>query len=110
MAMLQLHSIFCKTTEDSTGADEPYLLVGNRKVWGSQSMNDNETEDLTMVPNLPFKSRIRLSLYDQDAGWFDDDDFLGSWVIWAGEAEQGMREARFNGDGADYTITYEVLP
>lgn len=81
MATLRLNSILCKTTEDSTGADEPYLLVGNRQVWGSQSMNDNETEDLTVVPNIPFNSRIRLSLYYQDAGWFDNDDFLGSWVV-----------------------------
>jgi hypothetical protein len=108
VARLKLHSIFCKTTEDNTGADEPYLLVGNRKIWGSQSMNDNESEDLTMVPEVAFTRSIRLSLYDQDSGFFDKDDFLGSWVVWAGETGT-LREARFNGDGADYTITYEVF-
>jgi hypothetical protein len=110
MPTLQLQSIHCHATEDWTGPDEPYLLIGGRKVWGSQSLNDEEQEPLTQVPAVPFNTSLRLSLYDQDSGWWDDDDYLGSWVVWAGELTQGEKEARFNGDGADYSIFYVVNP
>jgi hypothetical protein len=111
MPSLRLLSIHCQTTEDVTGPDEPYILVGFRQVWGSQGLNDRENEDLGNIPAVPFRTNARLSLYDQDVGGLvDDDDFLGTWIVRASEQGQGETEARFNGDGADYTITYEVIP
>ena len=49
---LRLISLYCSATEDSTGADEPYLHVNGIKVWGSESpgLNDQETVDLSAVP------------------------------------------------------------
>ncbi|MCB5292362.1 hypothetical protein [Arthrobacter sp. SO3] len=102
MPTLQLKLIQCHGTEDWTGPDESYLLIGGRKVWGSQSMNDGAQEPLTQVSGVPFENSLRLSLYDQDSGLWDDDDYLGSWVVWGGEHTQGEKEARFNGDGADF--------
>ncbi|MBE9591881.1 MAG: hypothetical protein IMF19_00225, partial [Proteobacteria bacterium] len=77
MAELELISLVCKATEDWTGADETYLLLNGRRVWGPNSMNDNDVEDLSRMPKASFHSKVRVDLYDQDSGWFDDDDHLG---------------------------------
>jgi hypothetical protein len=110
MPQLKLISIVCNDTEDVTGADETYLLIAGRRVWGPQSMNDNDTQSLDGVPVIRFRRSIRVDLYDQDAGWFDDDDHLGSTYVYSSQMGVGEKEHVFNGDGANYRFTYEVLP
>ena len=109
MAKLQLISLVCHGTEDYTGADEPYLLVKGRRIWGPESMNDNDVEDLSRVSPISFSSKARIDLYDQDAGWLDDDDHLGTTYARASFAGRGEYEHHFRGDGAHYTLTYQVL-
>lgn len=110
MPSLRLISIVCNDTEDVSGADEPYLRAAGRTVWGPQSLNDRESADLRDVALLPFRRSIRIDLYDEDAGWWDDDDHLGTTYAYASQAGAGEKEAKFTGDGADYLLTYEVLP
>lgn len=107
MAQLRLLSIHCNTTEDVTGADEPYLKVGGRQVWSSQSLNDGQSAELSGVPPISFSRSIPIELWEQDGGFLDPDDFLGSWTVRRRDAG-GEREARFNGDDADYVVRYRV--
>jgi hypothetical protein len=105
---LRLISLFCSTTEDTTGADEPYILVNGNKVWGSESpgLNDTETADLSAVPVLPFNTRARVELFDNDSP--DDDDLIGRFYAGKLQVGQGELEYKFVEDDADFTLTYEV--
>jgi hypothetical protein len=105
---LRLISLFCSTTEDITGADEPYLLVNGVKVWGSESpgLNNGETADLSAVPVIDFNTRARVELFDEDSP--DDDDLLGRFYAGKMQLGQGEVEYKFVEDDADYTLTYEV--
>ena len=67
--MLLLQWIQCHGTEDWTGADEPYLLVCGRKVW-----TQVPSAIQYRLPSFPLR-------YDQDFGLWDDDDYLGSWIV-----------------------------
>ena len=59
---------------------------------------------------LRSKEKARIDLYDADAGWLDDDDHLGRTYARKSQPGKGAIEHRFTGDGADYLLTYEVLP
>ncbi len=110
MPQLRLISLVCHTTEDSTGADETYLLLNGQRVWGPQSMNDGDPASLNGLPQYPFQQSVRIELYDQDAGgWIDKDDHLGTIYARAFEAGKGEQTREFTGDGAHYTLTYLVL-
>jgi len=111
MAKLRLISLVCSETEDNTGADEPYLLVDGNEVWGPQSMNDNDREDLRGIEPISFTGSINIKLYDEDVGgWFDDNDLLGSKDVSADLAGAGAKPYEFTKDGGNYTLFCEVLP
>lgn len=107
MAKLRLISIFCKETEDTTGADEPKILVNGKDVWRG-SLNDRQSASLSGLPLIEFTSTAKIELYDRDSGGLDDDDFLGSHEAKASEAGLGEKRPSFTRDGANYVITYEV--
>ncbi|HEY9672153.1 MAG TPA: hypothetical protein V6D11_11955 [Waterburya sp.] len=109
MPKLKLISLYCETTEDNTGADEAYLLVNGRQVGGVNSINDRQSRDLTYIEPIAFTTSAEIRLYDQDTGVFDKDDFLGSLTATSAQAGRGEYRGRFNRDGADYTLTWEVL-
>ena len=114
MPKLHLLSLVCNRTEDSGGADEIYLLVRGNKVWGTQDMDTSppsqKTKDLSGVKLIPFTDNARLDLYDEDTGWLDDDDHLGTNYAYASEVNQGTKERAFTEDEASYLLSYEVLP
>jgi hypothetical protein len=102
-------SLRCNITEDNLGPDEAYLTFQGQRLWGPDSINDTESVALTgLVRPIRFIRAIRVELYDQDAGWFDDDDFLGRLEVMA-DHERGEHTHTFNGDGANYDFTYAVL-
>ncbi len=110
MPQLKLFSLVCHGTEDWTGADEAYLLLNGQRIWGPESMNDNDVENLGNLPTYPFQNSVRIELYDQDTGGWDNDDHLGTTYARAIEAGIGEQERQFTGDGAHYTLTYSVMP
>lgn len=108
MPKLQLIKLACHQTEDWTGPDEAYLMLDGNKIWGPMSLNNGQDANLSSMPPIAFTGVTSLQLYDQDTGVLDPDDFLGAVSIGAGVAGQGLRSGNFNGDGAHYTIYYEV--
>lgn len=110
MPKLKLISLFCETTEDSTGPDEAYLTVNGRRVWGPESINDHETRGLDGVGEVEFTTSAQIKLYDEDSGIFgvDNDDDLGTIDAKSDMAGQGEKRERFTRDGANYTLTFEV--
>ena len=109
MPRLRLISLYCQTTEDNTGADEAYLVVNGRQVGGVNSINDRQARDLTYIDPISFTTTAEIRLYDQDTGVFDKDDFLGSLTATKEQAGLGEQRGKFTQDGADYTLTWEVL-
>ncbi|MCW8796261.1 MAG: hypothetical protein OQK67_04280 [Chlorobium sp.] len=107
---LKLISLTCHDTEDSTGADETYLHVDRVLKWGPRSMNDGNTKSLAGIEPIRFQNSVRLDLYDQDSGsWYDSDDHIDKVIISTGDSGRGTKECKFKGDGASYTLKYEVL-
>ncbi|MBD1891578.1 hypothetical protein [Coleofasciculus sp. FACHB-SPT9] len=115
MATLTLKTLYCQETEDWTGSDEPYLRVNGQTVWQG-ALNDQKDAPLfnekTADPNdflaFDFSGQATIKLFDADAGWFDDDDFLGSIQVTNQDIGLGDQTKPFNLDGAYYELTYEV--
>ena len=113
MAILELIKLECKRTEDSSGPDEAYIEFNDKKVWGTESINDGHSKSLTGVDMIPFFGSARIELYDKDRGkdsWVDSDDKLGTITINAANSSTTELTGKFTSDGADYTLTYRVLP
>jgi hypothetical protein len=108
MPIVRLISLHCRATEDWTGPDEAYLHINGEKVWGPQSMNDEDTQEFNPLVAKPFTKTAEIKLYDQDTGVGDSDDHLGTITARASEAGKGEQRHRFKKDGANYTLTYEV--
>ena len=104
---LKLVSLQCIDTED-WAADEPYLIVNGMWVWGSDSLNNGQTADLTSVPAkaLYDRSEAEVELYDYDTP--DGDDWLGTNSIPVTQAGLGYRTVSFTRNGANYKLTYYI--
>ena len=103
---VQLVSLTCIETEDSIGADEPFVTVGGTTVW-TGSLNDDQSVNLIGLPARPFNSQVTISLYDDDP-WPDADDWLGTKTISSVEAGLGTLRLYFNENGALYQLNYYV--
>jgi hypothetical protein len=109
---VQLISLECWSTEDNLGADEAYLKFRGFRVWGVQSMNDEDTVSLAGDPRLSalrFDNTAAVWLYDADTGIFDKDDWLGGVTVSAAQAGAGEQTGWFDYDGALYLLTYRVV-
>ncbi len=109
MPKLKLLSLQCHQTEDNLGPDEPYLVVNQNVVWGPTSMGSGQSTTLQVVDPIEFAGNVGVQLFDQDTGFLDPDDLLGGISISGQQAGQGTRQGSFTGDGAIYTLNYEVL-
>lgn len=107
---LQLIKLHCTETEDFIGDDTIYLHANGVKVWGPHDMNNQDTDPMTGVPEIPFTNEVKLDLYDQDGSLpADDDDHLGEYHVGKSLAGLGERTCSFKGDGANYTLTFKVI-
>jgi len=103
----------CDSTEDYMGSDEIYITVNGQKVWGPTKMNESspELKSKTINKEKSFSTRARIDLYDDDAGWGDDDpDHLGRTYAYAAQSADGEQYYTFTGCGARYRMAYLVLP
>lgn len=108
MAKLKLISLECKKTEDSAGADEPYIRVNGKNVWGPISLNDGQSATIDIT--VDFSQSAEIELFDQDPGIFGDkDDHLGTLTAKVDQIGKGEQRGKFTKDGADYTMNWEVF-
>jgi hypothetical protein len=103
---VHIGALVCQQTEDSTGADEPYLLFNGDRIWGNGSLNDRQSAYVGKIGDSSGTAEIEL--FDADAGWFDDDDFLGRVTVTEEQIGQGLQIGRFTEDGASYRLYYTV--
>jgi hypothetical protein len=109
VAQLNLISIVCNETEDYTGSDEIYITVKGKNVW-HKSMDTSEPKKARKInQTIQFDNKVRIDLWDEDTGFFDDDDHLGRTYAYAAEAGKGELEYVFKGCGSNYRLTYLVL-
>lgn len=101
----------CDQTEDS-GEDEAYLTFSAKgRVWG-QDMNEGDpdsTVSLDQLSNLYFGGSAEVRLYDEDTGFLDEDDLLGSLTVTGDMADGADRMAHFDQDGASYWLSYRIV-
>jgi hypothetical protein len=103
---LNLISLHCARKQDAIGRDEPQLFVDGVSVFGPGDMGRGETVDLRPRSAL-FAEVARIRLTEVDPG---PDDELGTVVASSSQAGQGAQLGEFSRPGADYNLTYEVVP
>ncbi len=103
MPTLILKTLKCNKKQDSFGADDPYLCVDGKKIWGPIKAVKDET--LIINENLQFRGHAVIQLWEKDIA---PDDLLGSHTVNKDEAGKGKLEADFTEEGADYVLVYEV--
>ncbi len=111
MPTLMVKTLHCNVTEDDLGPDETVLTVSGYRFYkfGPISMNNGADWDVNV--DIPFSTRARLEVWDEDLGrWPDYHDKLGTHMVNSDQAGQGEKEARFTAYGSDYVLTYEVRP
>jgi hypothetical protein len=92
---------------DTGPEDEPYLMADYKRVWSGR-MGMDEVVDLTSVEPISFKDRIRVELWDRDAGYVGEDDRLGSLTIMAFQSGLGELQQEFRSGKAKYSLIYKV--
>jgi hypothetical protein len=103
--------LYCGITEDFHGPDGAYIRADGRVYWpwnGVVYMNKGSYHDFASRYAREFTTDIKLDLWDQDRGIWDDDDHLGTVWIDANDAGQGMIERWFASDGAYYRLKFYV--
>jgi hypothetical protein len=130
---LQLVSLRCLTAQENDG-DEIYVNVDGRTLWSvgglrmSERLNDDQQVDevdfvhgqlhtrdgwvaMQTFDGDDFRLEIRadyarLQLRERDM--LLSDDLIGEAVITAADVGRGKIQLAFTGEGAHYTLTYEV--
>lgn len=111
MPKLNLKSLWCEVGEEVAGPDEAYLTVNNVRVWGPESINNQEGRSLAGVHPIDFSTSAEIKLYDEDTGtWIDPHDHLGTVTATADQAGKGEQRGKFGRYGVDYTLTWVVDP
>jgi hypothetical protein len=87
---LILRTLVCQVTEDDSGADETYIKVNGRRVWGPHDMNSGHTYHLYRCFPVQERDQIKIELRDQDP-WYEPDDPLGTEKITAKEGEYVLK-------------------
>ncbi|MFF1698119.1 hypothetical protein ACFVXC_31630 [Streptomyces sp. NPDC058257] len=105
---VKFYQLRCIETEDN-GEDELWVDFRGQRVWGRGDINNGQVINVNNGPfSLVNSGADVVSLWDQDD--FDPDDHLGDFHISPAVSGRGEQVAEFRGDGAHYTLTYEVRP
>jgi len=117
MPILKFVSLVCHKpddmSEDDSGfdvgpEDEPFLIVGHKKVWSGR-MGIGAVENLSDVDPISFENSITVELWDSDPGYVTgEDDKLGHISIQEALAGSGELSHQFKRRKAEYTLTYKV--
>lgn len=98
---LTIHDIYAvKAGADYGSADDTYIKVGNKKVWGENSMITGTYRNVNVSQD--FSDYASVSLFDEDWG---ADDFMGNFVT--STPVQGAY-ATVSGGGSTYRLRYSV--
>ena len=103
MAILKIRTLKCNITEDSFGADDPYLIINGKRFWGPIKAKAGDI--LIINEQITFKSKAIVELWEED---LDPDDHLGTHIVNDTESDNGKSTAFFKESGADYELVYEV--
>lgn len=106
-ARVVLQTLTCYETEDTSGGDELYIVVGGQTIWTAEDTVDCDHDaPRTLAVNRQVNVGATVALYDADSGFLgqDDDDFLGSDIVDIVEGQTGSLV--FNMDDALYTLSY----
>jgi hypothetical protein len=106
---VKFYTLRCIETQDSS-EDELWVDFRGQRVWGRGDINKGEVRH-HVNPN-PFtmagSDADVISLWDKDD--LDPDDHLGDHIVRTSSSGRGEQVAHFTGDGAHYTLSYEVKP
>ncbi|NLG18762.1 MAG: hypothetical protein GX556_15650 [Fibrobacter sp.] len=104
---LRLTKLHCSSSEDLTGDECILDVYRDGSVIKTFNRDMEDGNDWSLNEEFPLKGNMQITLTDEDAGGpFDQNDFLGTVVI---SNEIGSHEGKFNQDGTDYTLYYEVI-
>lgn len=99
---LIIHDIYAvKAGADYKSADDTYIKVNGKKIWGENSMLTGTYRNVNI--GFEFSDYASVSLFDEDWG---NDDLLGNFV--ASTPVQGDSKT-VSGSGSTYKIRYSVI-
>lgn len=108
MARLKLLDLRCIKPEER-GGDEAYLVVGGEKVWKTDNIEKGDVASLRSVDMIDFDDKVKVELWDQDTGFLDKDDHLGTFYAKESALGQDELDHSFDEEGAEYELIYKVL-
>lgn len=114
MATVRLVNLHC-TTPRRAACERDCSLI---KVWGKNyfqygPVGMHSGKDWSLNHTLPFGLQARIEVWEVDLGaWcpHDNDHRLGTLVIKPPNDASGQAVARFQNCGAEYLLTYEIVP
>ena len=93
-----------KAGADVVGADDTYITVNGRKIWGDYSMTTGQTRSVNRSLTTQGSSS-RVELFDDDP-WPNRDDSLGGFT--AVNTNNRLIRQRTRGSGSIYDVYYRA--
>jgi hypothetical protein len=90
-----------KAGADPVGADDTYITVNGRKIWGNESMTTGQARDVNRGYMGPGSS-AQVQLFDAD--WPSRDEQVGGFT--AVNTSGALRRVRVSGSGSTYDVYY----
>ncbi len=108
--MLEIRSIKCiKNGADSDGADDTYIKINGKSVWGIYEMEEGETYTVSHEVRYKNSAQPRIELFDKDPKskkGKNKDDFMGGFTAetfsWITPSAQRINQV--SGSGSVYEI------
>ena len=95
-----------KVGADPTGADDTFIRVNGRKIWGDHGMKKNRTRGVNYSED--YTNNPEVALWDED-GWWSGDEFLGSFIASPGDNFLGDQGREVSGSGSKYEVFYSFV-
>lgn len=95
---------------DLWGEDETYIKINSKKVW-QDSFSTGTARQVDHQPQL-FRDNAKISLYDEDFGFWNSDDHMGSITIRPNTNDPFntpvINQVTLKGSGSEYLVTYQT--
>lgn len=86
---------------DIGSADDTYIKVDSRKIWGENSMSNGSYKTVNYAKDFTYAASI--ALFDEDWG---NDDYMGGFTV--SNLTNGQAVRQVSGSGSTYNVYYSV--
>ncbi len=106
-ARLHIVKIHCIDRNDFVGSDEPYINLNGQRLWSGSNVDIGDEESVELW--YDFNDLVTMTLMEDDGGAAGDDDKMGEWYVFSGEAGSGVKFVYSQWTDGYYSVWYEVV-